>query len=220
MLINNYVEVAYKETEKPFGEYPFQLAGYLARTFHLKEGMAVLDNGCGRGEFLHAFARLGLKASGTDASGCCREAETVDLNKERLPYPDHSFHAVFSKSVIEHIEDTGHYMSEMKRVLKKGGRIILMTPDWETQYKIFYQDPTHIHPYTVKSMERILEMYGFRNIKSGKFVQLPQTWDHAGAAAVSGMIRKMGPVNKIYKNKFIRFSRELMVLGSGVKGEG
>lgn len=119
--MKNYVEVAYQEKEKPFGEYPLQLAQYLIQKYGLQKGMKVLDNGCGRGEFLQAFAHFGMEVSGTDVSDYCKEAKIVDLNTDSLPFPDNSFDVVFSKSVIEHIENTGHYMNEMRRVLKEGG---------------------------------------------------------------------------------------------------
>lgn len=215
--MKNYMEVAYKENEKPFGEYPVQLAAYLIKRYHLRKNMTILDNGCGRGEFLHAFSCLGMKASGVDISDYCKEAVTIDLNKGILPFPDDYFDVVFSKSVIEHIENTEHYMSEMRRVLKKGGILILMVPDWETQYIIFYQDPTHIHPYTVKSVDRLLNMCEFKSVRTEKFVQLPSVWYSKSMKMFSRVVRQAGPVKKIYKNKFIRFSRELMVLASGIK---
>ena len=72
--------------------------------------------------------------------------------------------------------------------------------------------------YTVKSIERLLGMLEFNHIRVETFIQLPSTWDHKLIHLVSNIIRKAGgPVNKVYKNKFIRFSRELMVLGSGTK---
>lgn len=215
--MKNYVEVAYQEKEKPFGEYPLLLAKYLMCRYQLKRGMRILDSGCGRGEFLHAFSYLGMEASGVDISGYCKEACVVNFNEDRLPFPDNYFDAVFSKSVIEHINNTEHYIDEMKRVLKKGGILLIMVPDWETQYLIFYQDPTHIHPYTTKSLDRLLNMCGFRHVRTEKFVQLPSVWKNRFMKDISLIIRLGGPVKKIYKNKFIRFSRELMVLGSGRK---
>lgn len=211
--MKNYIEVAYKESDKPFGEYPLQLAGYLVDRFDLKKGMKILDNGCGRGEFMHAFSQHGLEAYGADVSDFCKESVIVDLNNEKLPFEDNYFDVVFSKSVIEHIDNTEHYMQEMQRVLKPGGLLILLVPDWETQYKIFYYDPTHVHPYTVVSVEKLFGMMGFCDINVEKFVQLPSVWSNSFVALVSKIIRKMGPVKKIYKNKFYRFSRELMVLG-------
>lgn len=215
--MKNYVEVAYQEKEKPFGEYPLLLAEYLIHKYRLKKGMRVLDNGCGRGEFFHAFSHFGMKVSATDISDYCTKAHILDLNKDKLPFPDNYFDVVFSKSVIEHIENTEHYINEMKRVLKKGGLLLILAPDWETQYIIFYQDPTHVHPYTVKSLERLLSMCGFHDVKAKKFVQLPKVWKSKLISSVSYAIRLAGPVKKVYRNKFIRFSRELMVLGEGRK---
>lgn len=215
--MKNYVEVAYQKEEKPFGEYPLQLASYLCKRYHLKAEMRVLDNGCGRGEFLDAFGQLGLEAYGTDVSDYCKEARVVDLNTQALPFEDDFFDMVFTKSVLEHIENVEYYIAEMHRVLKKGGILVIMVPDWETQYLIFYQDPTHIHPYTKKSVERLLGMCGFQAVEAEKFVQIPGVWASPFLAGLSGLVRLAGPVKKIYKNKFIRFSRELVILGSGIK---
>lgn len=215
--MKNYVEVAYQKEEKPFGEYPLQLAAYLFKKYRLKAGMRVLDNGCGRGEFLHAFGQLGLEAYGTDISGYCKEARVLDLNTEALPFEDHFFDVVFTKSVLEHMENTERYITEMYRVLNRGGILIMLVPDWETQYLIFYQDPTHIHPYTKKSVERLLCMSDFKEVRAEKFIQLPAVWESRFMAGLSRLVRLAGPVKKIYRNKFIRFSRELMILGSGIK---
>lgn len=215
--MKNYVEVAYRKSEKPYGEYPFQLAAYLKRRFHMKKGMRILDNGCGRGEFLRAFKGLGLDAYGTDSSDYCKKAKVLNLNTDILPFENEYFDVVFSKSVIEHIDNTEFYISEMKRVLKTGGTLIIMVPDWETQYRIFYQDPTHIHPYTRKSIESLLYMNDFKKINSEKFVQLPIVWKNRFMLGLSRFIRMAGPVKCVYKNKFVRFSRELMIMGSGIK---
>lgn len=119
--MKNYVEVAYSEKEKPFGPYPLELASYLANRYGLTPGMKLLDNGCGRGEYLHAFAQLGLATFGADLSAFRDNVEVVDFNNQPLPFPNDSFDVVFSKSVLEHIVNTEYFMSEMKRVLRGGG---------------------------------------------------------------------------------------------------
>ena len=212
--MKNYVEVAYSKKEKPESTYPNQLASYLLERFHISEGMRILDNGCGRGDFLRAFSNLGLAAYGTDISDFCKEAVVVDLDQDCLPFSDGYFDIVFSKSVVEHLKNGEHYILEMKRVLKKGGVLILMTPDWKSQYKIFFEDPTHIHPYCVKSIGRLLEMCGFCNSGAELFYQLPVMWKYP-------YLKKFdvfkGSVNRVYKNKTYRFFREKMVLGWGYK---
>ena len=215
--MQNYVDVAYDKKEKPITSYPDKLARYLYHRFSMKLGMKFLDNGCGRGEFLGAFARLGLETYGTDIVQGCKQTQLVNLNQDELPFPEGTFDVVFSKSVIEHIEKQEHYMQEMRRVLKEDGLLIILVPDWKTQCIIFYEDPTHIHPYTQKSIDRLLNMMGFREVSSEEFIQLPQVWKYPILKIVCRTLQFLGPVKRVYKNKFFRFSRELMILGTGRK---
>ena len=103
-----YLSVVYDETTKPFTQYPCDFAQHLCDRFNLKRGCALLDTGCGRGEMLNAFGRLGLECSGCDieappeGSTEC-EIEEVDFARSPLPYREESVDVVFSKSVLEHI---------------------------------------------------------------------------------------------------------------------
>ena len=215
--MKNYVEVAYNEKEKPLGEYPQQFADYLCVKYEITHGMKVLDNGCGRGDFLKAFSNRGLKCYGTDTSSFCEGVYSCDLENDTLPFENDFFDVVFSKSVIEHLFKADNFINEMHRVLKPGGLLILMAPDWETQCKIFYQDPTHVHPYTVKSFERLFSMYNFEDIDISKLCQVPSTWNNSFLRLISRCLSLLGPVRKVHKNKFYRFSRELMLIGCARK---
>ena len=48
-----------------------------------------------------------------------------------------------------------------------------MTPDWISQMKIFFDDYTHRQPYTVTAVKDILNIFGFREVNSEIFYQLP-----------------------------------------------
>ena len=92
-----------------------------------------------------------------------------------------------------------------------------MTPDWQSQRCIFYDDYTHVHPYTKIGIENLLKIYGFKEVKSKIFYQLPVLWKYSWLKIFSKFLQFLGPVKKIHKNKFIRWSKELMILGSGIK---
>ncbi len=65
----NYLDVRYSEAARPYTRYPDQLTQYLSeRYLRGLAGKALLDLGCGRGEFLHGFARQGFDACGVDRS--------------------------------------------------------------------------------------------------------------------------------------------------------
>ena len=140
----DYVAVTYNEKDRPFTQYPDKLARYLFLRYKLPKGSKILDLGCGRGEFLGGFIRCGLNGYGVDqsaiAKSICPEAEIVqsDLENEPLPYNDNYFDVIYSKSVLEHFYYPEKLVMEIYRVLKPGGLVMTMVPDWESVYKTFY----------------------------------------------------------------------------------
>ena len=219
-----YLDVVYNKNTRPYTNYPPQLCRYLFERFSMKKGDKLLDIGCGRGDFAKGFKDLGLEVSAIDRergdSEMLRDIDVRiqdDLEHNRFPFEEASFDIVFSKSVIEHIREPENFMQETHRVLKPGGKIIAMVPDWQSQMYIFYDDPTHVHPYTVTGVKDLFAMYGFRETEAQLFYQLPVLWRYPFMRIVSRSLQLFGPVKKIYKNKFVRWSRELMILGSGTK---
>lgn len=120
----------------------------------------VLDLGCRYGNLLKF---------------CCSESYGVDVNsfainicKERglnailadvtkgLPFDDEYFDVVFCKHVIEHVEKTSELMKESWRVLKKNGRLILITPNVLKRKFKFYDDAEHVKPFTPRALRQIL----------------------------------------------------------------
>jgi hypothetical protein len=104
---------------------------------------------------------------------------------------------------------------EFKRVLKPGGRLLCLTPDWESNMKIFYDDITHVKPFTRKSLEQLFEMTEFKNIRIEILRQIPSSWNYKIIEIFSKIIRPF--VHRRAKNKFLRWSRELMLIGYGEK---
>lgn len=189
----------------------------------MKKGEKILDVGCGRGEFTKGFKDLGMEVFAIDREKSDSEIlngveiKLTEIEKKSFPFRNKTFDYVFSKSVIEHFQNPDNFMNESYRVLKPGGRIIIMTPDWKSQRHMFYDDFTHVHPYTQNSLKDMLKVYNFQNIESEIFYQLPVLWKFPWLKIFSKCLQIFGPPKTTYKNKFIRWSRELMALGTGIK---
>jgi len=144
----------------------------------------VLDIGCGSGYTLAMLKELNplVETYGVDIIKANDlpsfiKFYKVDLEKESLPFNDESFDFVMCRGVIEHVLNPLNIFNESFRVLKKGGKLHVLTENWtsilvpSTSNKFtahttnFYDDYTHIRPYTKKSLERMFKTSNFSNIK-------------------------------------------------------
>jgi SAM-dependent methyltransferase len=99
-----------------------------------KRRARILDVGCGTGANLQMLANYGV-AEGVDISPealefCrARGLSKVKLGPaEALPFEDASFDLVTGLDVVEHLDDDVVGLSEMRRVLRPGGRAVLFVP--------------------------------------------------------------------------------------------
>jgi ubiquinone/menaquinone biosynthesis C-methylase UbiE len=221
---NNYLAVNYSEARQPFTEYPELLARHLVAKFSLNQNDKLLEVGCGRGEVLRGLIRCGLKCYGVDQSDIagkiCPEAEikVADLEAD-LPYSDNSFDLVYSKSVLEHFYHPEKLVLEIYRILRPGGRAIIMTPDWKSKVKTFYDDYTHRTPFTFSSLRDILLIHGFLDVNVERFRQLPFLWKAPWLNIIPVLVGWVSPIELEYRFKFVRFSKQVMLLSSSIKPE-
>jgi len=117
----------------------------------------VIDLGYGDGSFLKSLEKNQIESKGYDF-------DTVNFENEEIPEASNSLDFITSNSVIEHLSDATNLLKEAFRILKPGGKLILITPNFFYDYKNFYDDPTHVNPFTVEKLETMLEMSGFKNI--------------------------------------------------------
>ena len=219
--MNNYLKVIYDEESHPYTTYPMELCTHLFKKYKMKKGMRLLEPGCGRGEFLLNFKNLGMEVFGLDLSEEAQsfskdiELSICNLECDDIPYPDNYFDIIYSKSFLEHLRSPDNYLKECYRVLKPGGTLLTLVPDWESNYKIYFDDYTHVSPYTSMGLKDAYKIFGYTEIKVIKFRQLPIVWKYPFLNYVSAFISPFVPVRT--KNKFLRWSRELMLVASGIK---
>jgi SAM-dependent methyltransferase len=120
-------------------------------------GGALLDLGCGD-QYLRAPSEsAGLTYRGIDVDEC-------DFDCDPLPVLDEQYDVVVSLAVIEHLTNPGNFLAEISRVLRSGGTLILSTPNWGYCVKTFWNDPTHVKPYTRESLARVVQIAGFSEV--------------------------------------------------------
>ena len=108
-------------------------------------------------------------------------------------------------------------------MLKIGGIAIIMTPDWGSCYKDFWNDHTHVKPWTRKSLQNVMRIKGFNQVQCEYFRQLPILWKHPCLNYLCDIVSLLPDSLKWKDNKeeqhrkFIRFSKEKMLLAVGVK---
>jgi SAM-dependent methyltransferase len=102
-------------------------------------GRRVLDYGCGHGMATVVLARRGAHVTGIDLSaGYVEEARRrgvanevgaafLQADAEDLPFPDHSFNAVWGSAILHHL-DLRRAGAELRRVLKPDGIAVFCEP--------------------------------------------------------------------------------------------
>jgi len=139
------------------------LAGYYT-------GAPVIDYGCGIGVNGSILKTLGVhQVIGVDLDwGCLHESRGRGLSIVRgnlmsLP-PVRSGVAdiVMLIHVIEHFDNGVRLLSCTSDMLRPGGAIVVVTPDWRRNSARFYDDPTHCRPYTRASLDSVLRSASLR----------------------------------------------------------
>lgn len=160
----------------------------------------VLDVGCFRGEFVRGFIELGIDAYGVDVSkdaiakGLNRapflkeKLIVCDVDKETIPFNDEYFDLIITINTIEHLCSPPKCIDEMRRVLKSGGYIIVVTHIPGSDHDL--SDKTHINVRSEKEWVRLFEKHGLlrdekleRELKS-KLIELKPPSTEKGVALV------------------------------------
>ncbi len=137
----------------------------------------LLEVGCGGGAFLRDALRSGCKAAAIDHSPemvrLAREVnrdavmehrlEVLEANADKLPYPDGMFTCAAMTGVFGFLPDPVAALAEIRRVLAKGGRLVLYTGSRELRGTVAAPEPmaSRIRFYEDDELEQLAHKAGF-----------------------------------------------------------
>jgi 2-polyprenyl-3-methyl-5-hydroxy-6-metoxy-1,4-benzoquinol methylase len=137
----------------------------------------LLDVGCGSGEWLLTMRGLGWEVEGVDFDdaavriGRQRGLMVRFGSVEQQNYPEESFDAIILNHVIEHVPEPVGTLNECRRILKRGGKLVLCTPNSSSLgHRVFKENwrglepPRHLHLFSPQSLRRLLGLAAFRNV--------------------------------------------------------
>jgi ubiquinone/menaquinone biosynthesis C-methylase UbiE len=152
----------------------------------LRPGDRVLDVGCGAGRFIAAAHEAGADVIGVDIAEAAldrarRVAPGADLRllaaDGSLPLGHGEVDLVWRSEVLEHVPDTVGLLTEVRRVLRRGGRVLLTVPDHGRVKRTLiallrheaHYDPLgqHLRFYTRRSLTSALAATGFGDVRLG-----------------------------------------------------
>lgn len=165
----------------------------------LKENV-ILDIGCGEGNVLRKNRK---QAHGIDVNTTIvrqlqkRGFQVKEGSATSIPYQDSFFDVVHCSNIIEHLtpNDAQTMFREIKRVLKPGGKIILITPMPKTVWNTF----GHIKPYppmAIRKLFREISLEAFDSVRGLKIenVFYYGTWSaHKVLFMISSTIAQITP---------------------------
>jgi len=153
---------------------------------HVRPGERVLDLGSGEGKFSAELLRGGAQVLAADVAEepLRRARERVAGLETQLveaeggwPLPDASFDTVWAGEVIEHVADTAAWLSEVRRVLRPGGVLLLSTPAHGRRQMLRLalsrrafaerMDPLgeHLRFYSRETLSRLLQEFRFERVR-------------------------------------------------------
>jgi len=172
---------------------------------------SILDIGSGRGFMLYYLKRyFGYRrTAGTQISKNAYEFSRTTLGLEiydkdllELEFPDESFDVATVWQVLEHVQRPEQYIEKLRRLLRKGGHIIVEVPNYHSwtraltrKYWLGLDLAHHIYFFTPRTLCRMLEKHGFRIRKVHTF-----SLEYSTFLSTSSLVSVMTDTDNLFFN--------------------
>jgi 2-polyprenyl-3-methyl-5-hydroxy-6-metoxy-1,4-benzoquinol methylase len=160
---------------------------------YLKEKLYVLDFGCGQGAFSQRLVDLGMVVDACDidtgqVKASVNKRIELDLNNEipvdKFPY---KYDIILAFEIIEHLQNPWKYLEDCLKLLKKGGIIVLTTPNisnFISRLRFFMRGSLlayeksdlkhgHITPLSFIQIENLCTSFGLEILNKGHVGPIP-----------------------------------------------
>jgi 2-polyprenyl-3-methyl-5-hydroxy-6-metoxy-1,4-benzoquinol methylase len=140
----------------------------------------LLDVGCGDGTFLYQMQKRGWQVEGVDFDPKAIESARLRYGLRLRPgdlasagFGNSTFDAVTLKHVIEHVPDPVGLLAETLRVLRPGGRVVVVTPNADSMgHQVFKEawfgldPPRHLQVFAPRTLRTCAERAGVRVLET------------------------------------------------------
>lgn len=136
---------------------------------------SILDVGSGTGAFVHEMKERGWQVTGLEpdegARNVAKDSFAVELQDIHTFFglPAESFDAITLWHVLEHVHELHRYMDQLKKLVKKEGRIFIAVPNYTSKDAMIYKEywaaydvPRHLYHFSPGSMGKLAARHGLQ----------------------------------------------------------
>lgn len=161
---------------------------------HFVPNGKAIDIGCGNGKFMRAMNSLGWKFEGVElnplAVKACRSSglRVFQGDLHAAAFENNSFDLITARHVIEHIPNPANFMHEISRLLKKGGGLVIETPNSKALGRQWFGSnwyandvPRHLVLYCLTNLHKLATDHGLRLVEAKIFTSpkiILNSWDY------------------------------------------
>jgi len=176
----NFIDT--KEIDDYWPTFNYLFRGWLPQD----KDSSIVDLGCGNGTILRMLKHkagyqnvIGVDMSESQVEQARQHLENIELDNaiDYLKQSENKFDLIFAIDIIEHLnkQEVLDFISLCYKNLRKGGRLILQTPNATSPFQgdIRYGDFTHELAFTPNLLSQLLKRSGFNDIETRESGPIP-----------------------------------------------
>lgn len=213
-FLNEYLPLHEANWENSLAERRAHLA-MIRRYAALPARPRLLDVGCALGFMLHEAKAVGWEPMGVETSPFAakyaaehNDCRVITGTLNQAHFEDNSFDVITLMDVIEHVPEPRELMVEVHRILRPGGVVFMVTPNFGSLFIKLYGaraygigPEEHVTYFQPSTISRLLRQCGFSRVKTGSkdiyAANLNRLLKRTGDANVKAAFGRRMPLSKL-----------------------